>query len=347
MTALFKDAIKAATALARAGKPAEATRMLQEALSAQDIETAAPKRAKVLMPIGETIAKLRALKPARARPARRETADFPPLQYTGPAGSRPYRLYVPSVSARSLVIMLHGCGQDADDFAAGTRMNALADAHGLVVLYPQQVGAANQAACWNWFQPSDQGAGRGEPAIIAGMAEQAIAEHGIDRAKVFAAGLSAGGAMAAILGAAYPELFSAVGVHSGLPVGAASDVGSAFAAMQNGPVRGRRPAGAVRTIVFHGSADTTVHPANGGLVARDALTALGARGTEAIEEGRSAGGRSFTRRLVHDGQGRPAVEHWQVDGAGHAWSGGDRAGSFTDPSGPDASAEMVRFFLAD
>lgn len=351
MNAPLKDVVRAATELTRAGKPAEATRLLQQALRPHGSETPAAGPPRTRLPLGETIVRLRSLRPGKAGPAQRPAPAGDPRftqeSFAGPAGARPYKLYRPARPARAVVVMLHGCSQNPDDFAAGTGMNALAEAHGLVIVYPQQLAAANQAACWNWFQPSDQGPGRGEPAILAGIVEQARTRHAVAVDRVFVAGLSAGGAMAAILGTAYPELISAVGVHSGLPVGAASDVASAFAAMRNGPPGHRRPAGAVRTIVFHGSADTTVHPVNGAQVARDALAALGAVGTEATISGRAPGGRGFTRRVVHDRDGRPAVEHWQIDGAGHAWSGGDGAGSFTDPAGPDASAEMVRFFLAD
>jgi poly(hydroxyalkanoate) depolymerase family esterase len=225
--------------------------------------------------------------------------------------------------------MLHGCTQDADDFARGTGMNAVAERHGLIVAYPEQGRAENPQACWNWFRPSDQVSGRGEPEVLAGLARALTAEFGTDPARVFAAGLSAGGAMAAILGVTHPEVFRAVGVHSGLPHGAAKDVLSAFAAM-----RGEAGAGTVPTvpvIVFHGSADATVAPVNGARLFRAAGDTIEARGT--------TGGRSWTR------QQSVSAEHWLIDGAGHAWSGGSTEGSYADAAGPDASAEMVRFFL--
>ncbi len=279
-------------------------------------------------------------------------------RFDSPAGTRDYLLYLPAAARPSgLVVMLHGCTQTAADFAAGTAMNHQADRHGFAVLYPAQSRAANQSACWNWFLPRDQQAGKGEPAIIAAMAREAAARHGIALERLFVAGLSAGGAMAAILGAAYPELFRAVGVHSGLPAGAAHDLESALAAMKRGaatasgpsaaarPAAGRTP---LRTIVFHGRQDRTVHPANGREVAAVAAAAFPDGALAARQEsGRSEGGRSFVRTVHADARGVSMVELWEVQGAGHAWSGGDRSGSHTDPLGPDASAAMAAFFLAD
>jgi poly(hydroxyalkanoate) depolymerase family esterase len=282
-------------------------------------------------------------------------------RFTAAAGSRDYLLYLPPQAASAgplpLVVMLHGCTQTPADFAAGTAMNELADRHGFVVLYPAQSKAANHSACWNWFEPRDQRAGDGEPSILAGMVRYVIDRHPIAPEQVFVAGLSAGGAMAAILGAAYPELFSAVAVHSGLPAGAAHDLQSALAAMKRGAspqsagggrlrsdAAARRP---VRTIVFHGRQDRTVHPANGKQVVEAALAAFPEDALSARQEsGRSPGGRSFVRTVHADGRGLPMVEQWEVQGAGHAWSGGRPSGSHTDKAGPDASAAMAAFFLA-
>jgi poly(hydroxyalkanoate) depolymerase family esterase len=280
--------------------------------------------------------------------------------FAAPAGRRDYLLYLPQGAAGtanlSLVVMLHGCTQTPADFAAGTAMNAQADQHGLVVLYPAQSKTANQSACWNWFSPRDQRAGQGEPSIIAGMVREIIARYGIAEDRVYVAGLSAGGAMAAILADAYPELFAAVAVHSGLPSGAAHDLPSALSAMKRGalpdaPASGGSSAASarkpVRTIVFHGRQDRTVHPSNARQVVQAALNAFApAALTSRQEAGRSPGGRSYTRTVHVDATGMPMVEQWEVQGAGHAWSGGNSAGSYTDPIGPDASAAIVSFFKA-
>ena len=280
-----------------------------------------------------------------------EGAQFTTRSFACPAGSRSYRLYVPASAAEKplgLVVMLHGCKQNPDDFATGTAMNAVAEAHGLLVAYPHQTNAANASSCWNWFNPADQKRDAGEPAIIAGITRELMAEFGLERDAVFIAGLSAGGAMAAIMAETYPDLYAAVGIHSGLATGSASDVMSAFAAMrgQGGKTSSsRRPARsgpAVRTILFQGSADGTVHPSNADRILTAACGSAGGRQERARM---TAGGRSVERTIVMDSDGAAAVESWRIEGAGHAWSGGDAKGSFTDATGPDASAEMVRFFL--
>lgn len=273
------------------------------------------------------------------------------------AGSLHYKLYVPPGAAggpRPLVLMLHGCTQDPDDFAAGTAMNELAREQGFCVLYPAQSQHANPQRCWNWFKHNHQQRGRGEPALLAGLTRAVMGLHAIDPARVYAAGLSAGGAMAAILGQSYPELFAAVGVHSGLPPGAANDVNSAFAAMREGPPDAPPPAqplrGAARpskagapvpTIVFHGDRDMTVHPRNGRRVTEEAV---GTHAMLQVEHGRAAHGRRYTRTLYRSAAGQPLAEHWELHGAGHAWAGGSPRGSYTDAQGPDASREMWRFF---
>jgi poly(hydroxyalkanoate) depolymerase family esterase len=282
-------------------------------------------------------------------------AEFRAETHEGRSGSRAFRRYVPA-SARDgvegVVLMLHGCTQTPEDFARGTGMNALAEAHRLVILYPHQARGANAQSCWNWFSTGDQRRDRGEPEILAGMVRRAMADHDVPADRVFVAGLSAGAAMAVILGETYPDLFAAVGAHSGLPFGAARDVPSAFAAMAGevvpAPAR-TRAAGAAqtraqRTIVIHGDQDRTVHPRNGAEIARRAGSVPGATLIETVDTGQ-AGGRAYECTRTRDETGRVLAEHWVVSGLGHAWSGGDRAGSYADPAGPVASAEMIRFFL--
>jgi poly(hydroxyalkanoate) depolymerase family esterase len=273
--------------------------------------------------------------------------------YTSHAGGRPYRLYIPAHDAPrsfALIVMLHGCAQTSDDFAAGTRMNSLADAHRFFVLYPEQTQAANGSRCWNWFTRSDDPLTRGEAAIIAGMTRRIMGRYRIDPRRVYVAGLSAGGAMAAVLAATHPALYAAVGIHSGLANGSAHDVASAFAAMQGLPAAQGSDAGVgpppQPVIVFHGDRDTTVHPRNGQQVMSQSV-GHGATASAAatIERGRVSDGHAYTRTVHRDAAGRSALEHWLVHGAGHAWSGGSPSGSFTDPDGPDAAREMIRFFF--
>lgn len=306
--------------------------------------------------------------PPRARPSSPPSplaapdvarGGFRASSFTHPAGRRAYRLFAPpggSSGTRALLVMLHGCKQDAADFAAGTQMNEQARARGWVVLYPEQSRSANGLGCWNWFRAGHQRRGLGEPALLAGMVCHVVATEGIDAQRVYVAGLSAGGAMAATLASTYPELFAAVGIHSGLPYAAAHDAMSAFQAMRAGPVATLQAAPAragLPTIVFHGDLDDTVHPDNGEALVAGARPALPS-GTEGapthswtrVERGHVPGGHAYTRTVHTAPDGRIHAEHWLVHGAGHAWCGGSRAGSYTDPAGPDASAEMLRFFAA-
>lgn len=277
-------------------------------------------------------------------------AEFRHETFTCEAGSRTYRTYIPASAAQGVtgvIMMLHGCTQTPEDFAAGTGMNALAEEHRLVIVYPKQARGDNAQSCWNWFSRGDQQRGRGEPAILAGIAAKVCATHRIGREETFVAGLSAGAAMAVILGEAYGDVFAAVGAHSGLPAGAAKDVASAFAAMAgNGsePTHQMQIQGRVRTIVFHGTADTTVHHSNGDLIARRAIRVNAPQSIDASSVAEIAG-RRFTRTISSDLEGTAIVEHWAIEGQGHVWSGGQIAGSYTDPEGPNASAEMIRFFL--
>ncbi len=293
---------------------------------------------------------------------------FVAREFSNHAGKRTYKLYVPARTADApmpLLVMLHGCTQSAEDFAAGTRMNRLADRYGFLVVYPEQAASSNLSKCWNWFKAQDQRRDAGEPALIAGIVLDLAQRSDVDVRRVFVAGLSAGAAMAVILGETYPELFAAVGAHSGLPYASAHDIASAMAAMKGGrtgmagleplPVAAaqarRQAASAVPTIVFHGDRDHTVQASNAAEIIRQAHQAHAAGAgapalTTRTEQATAAGGRRYSRTVHTDASGQPRIECWTLHGAGHAWSGGDTSGSYTDADGPDASMEMVRFFLA-
>jgi poly(hydroxyalkanoate) depolymerase family esterase len=274
--------------------------------------------------------------------------------YSNAAGQRRYQLYIPSGYTGKplpLIVMLHGCTQDADDFATGTRMNVLAEKHDCFVVYPIQSSGSNTSKCWNWYKPGDQEQDRGEPSIIAGITRDIMAHYEIDPARVYVAGLSAGGAMANVMIHTYPDLYAAAGIHSGLPYRCAQDLSSALGAMKHGHRTNQwgfanntpdSPASLRPIIVFHSDADTTVHPSNG----HELASTLDARKTVAVAIAPTQpGGRASTRYRITGANGVKA-EYWVVHGAPHAWSGGSPRGSYTDEEGPDASAEMLRFFLA-
>ena len=267
--------------------------------------------------------------------------------FTCTAGSRSFRTYVPASAAKGatgVVVMLHGCTQTPEDFATGTGMNRLAEEHHFIVVYPAQSRRDNTQSCWNWFSRGDQRRDAGEPAILAGMVQQVCATHGVARDRTFVAGLSAGAAMAVILGETYPDVFAGVGAHSGLAYGAAKDVPSAFAAMAGPTGASVQTKSQVPTIVFHGTSDSTVHPSNGEAVARQVKGAGPGQTLETVEQG-EADGRAYSVLRCLAASGEPTLEHWSVSGLGHAWSGGQVGGSYADPKGPDASAEMIRFFF--
>jgi poly(hydroxyalkanoate) depolymerase family esterase len=296
-----------------------------------------------------------------------ESGRFVARSFSNAAGTRLYKLYMPTgvdpaTQMMPMVLMLHGCTQTPDDFAAGTQMNALADKHGFLVVYPAQPAKANGMRCWNWFRAGDQARDGGEPSLLAGITREVASEYNVDPRRIFVAGMSAGAAMAVVLGATYPDLFAAVGAHSGLPYRSAHDVGSALGAMNgahlratgadgheplpdaSGLVSGRR----TPTIVFHGDQDHTVNARNGSAIAAAAVAMTASAGALDMTEhaGQTPSGRTYTRRTYTDPANRSTVEHWLLHGAGHAWSGGSAEGSYTDPMGPDASAEMIRFFYA-
>jgi poly(hydroxyalkanoate) depolymerase family esterase len=306
------DPMTEATRLTRAGRLTEATALIQRTLGRQP----GPG------PAG----------PTPAGPGRPETPAGVRLldgSYRNAAGSRSYRLYVPSGytgQAVPLVVMLHGCTQTADDFAAGTRMNELAERDTFLVAYPEQAPKANGQRCWNWFLPAHQRRDAGEPSLLAGITRQVMTTHQVEPGRVFVA----------VLAATYPDLYAAAGIHSGLVHGAAQDVPSAYAVMRAGPpAETRAPGTSIPLIVFQGGRDTTVAPANAAALLRPWS------GTSP----EASTGPGWTRRVYRDADGRVVAEWWSVDGLGHAWSGGSPEGSFTDPAGPDASAELVRFFL--
>ncbi|HYE40116.1 MAG TPA: PHB depolymerase family esterase [Ramlibacter sp.] len=358
----FLELMQQATRLTQAGDPRGAAAIIQAALRQGGGESSAPTSRPATPPPflqGLVIdVDAREVRPEREAPIDADPlpdapapaargAEFIAGSHAAAGSERSYRLFVPpGAGTRPLpmVVMLHGCTQTAEDFAAGTAMNELAREQGFFVLYPQQSAKANPQRCWNWFKHSHQKRGRGEPALLASMVREVTARHGIDPKRVYVAGLSAGGAMAAILGEAYPELFAAVGVHSGLAAGCAADLPGALAAMKGSTSKTRgAPASRMPTIVFHGDADSTVHPDN----AQAVIAACAGADLTAEEESVShKGRRRATRRVYRSAQGQVVAEHWVVHGASHAWSGGRASGSYTDARGPDASAEMLRFFWA-
>ncbi|MEO8924320.1 MAG: PHB depolymerase family esterase [Caldimonas sp.] len=356
----------ATTGLTRRGQLTQATQAIQQALARQ-----------------ATIVERRPFAPVVATATPASTGRFPASSFTDASGTRSFKLFEPAGfegQTLPLVVMLHGCTQSPDDFAAGTRMNALAQERGLFVLYPEQAPRSNAHKCWNWFVPGDQRRGHGEPALLAGMTRHIVDTHRIDASRVYVAGLSAGGAMAAILAREYPDVFAAAGVHSGLAPGAAHDVASAFAAMHSGasspagawaglgsmPARtplagwpsvappaandkaGADAAQGAPLIVFHGDADATVNALNGAHVVDAALGPTAWNATRDATTGAQEGSRAFSRVVYRDTDGArespSRAEHWLVHGAAHAWSGGDASGSFTESAGPDATREMLRFF---
>ncbi|MBL1258542.1 PHB depolymerase family esterase [Methylocystis sp. Sn-Cys] len=388
MGSFLGDTMKKAMRLVRDQSPAEATRMLLHGLTGEPPlpatqpapqEPAARTAPRIdppvdaapggatfarglRMPLGETLERLssgdlpnlglgaEALAKLGKRPRVHvpDGASYLSRTFACQAGTRPYKVYVPSKmrGGAPLVVMLHGCTQNSDDFAAGTRMNSLAEEHGFIVAYPEQPMTANQLGCWNWFNQQHQIRGSGEPSIIAGLTRALILEMGVDQERVFVAGLSAGGAMAEVMSVTYPDLYAGAGIHSGLAYGVATDQASAFVAMsgkfaQHG---GRQARDRARTIIFHGASDRKVHPTNAERILAEAQAGVSHGHQETLRRG-VANGLEFNHTVVADVNGLPQLEYWAIEGLGHAWSGGAPEGSHTEQRGPNASREMVRFFL--
>ena len=382
----FLQSMRQATRLTGVGKLMDATRLIQRVLGgsrlapsdtrpaarrestaandpvvstpARPVAADAPPQVIILPPAAPATPDAADLLTKTPQTVPQRPASFTKHAFVFGGDTYPYRLYVPSspgagapfdVEPMPLVVLLHGCKQDALDFSNGTAMNALAEQHRVMVLYPEQIISANAMRCWNWFEPAHQQAERGEPGMIAALTQKVVQQRGADPARVYIAGLSAGGAMAAVVSSLHPDVFAAVGVHSGLAAGAARDVLSAFGAMRSGAKGGA--AAVVPTIVFHGTADETVHPVNGEHITDAALAALQAAGVQLVKT-QSTGGQGAastdtkTERVVYSTvDGKPLIENWRIDEGPHAWSGGDAAGSYTDPDGPSASAAMLAFFL--
>ena len=385
-----------ATALTRQGKLKEATLAIQEALSkspsrSQTIPDSGIHKAlpfaltagrrpvdkntseQVTAPAQEYVPKRHvteeisyASQQHGARQADREhdpKTGFLAGEFTHEGLSIPYRLFIPTVVAQRpmpLLVLLHGCTQDATDFATGTAMNAIAQEKGIAVLYPSQTARSNVNKCWNWFEPAHQRRGAGEPAALSALTRQICSSYACNPKQVFVAGMSAGGAMAVVLGEQYPELYSAVGVHSGLPSGVASNVMQAMSAMNGGsdsmvrpphtaPIQLRDATAPSRVqpfIIFHGDQDATVSSANAqGIIENCLMRAEDLAGPFVSKSLPAAGGGTATVTTYSNSEQEIVCEYWRIHAAGHRWSGGNPAGSHTDATGPNASAEMIRFFL--
>ncbi|HET7464626.1 MAG TPA: PHB depolymerase family esterase [Longimicrobium sp.] len=295
--------------------------------------------------------------PAAQTAAAEPAGTFEWHTWTGPEGSRRYRLFVPAGLDASkpapLVVMLHGCTQDPDDFARGTRFDHAAADAGVIVAWPEQTAEHQQLKCWSWYEPAHQAARAGEPAMIAGITREVMASHAIDPRRVYIAGVSAGAAMAVNTAAAYPELYAAIGAHSGIPYRAASDVAHAWAVMRTGTsdpailayaLQDALGGRAIPLIAFHGGADPVVSPVNSRQLAAQWAGVLKLHSL--APERTTEGGLAVERTVWPGADGKPMVELRIVDGLTHAWSGGSKDGTYTDPRGPDATRIILDFLLA-
>jgi poly(hydroxyalkanoate) depolymerase family esterase len=297
-------------------------------------------------------------------------------------GSRKFKLWVPVTIETSsqnervwpLVMLLHGCTHGAQDMAAISGMNEVAATNQFLVVYPEQVRRANLMKCWNWFRPKHQARDAGEPSILAAVVDQVRSTHNVDAGRIYVAGVSAGGAMASILAATYPDIFAALAVFAGAEFKAATSTSEAFAAMKHGgpdPLRqGQLAFETMRSgltfkdrrrmplIVFHGTADTRVNPVNAdqaiaqwGKTNESLSAAHGESGfalTEKVIDGRMPNhvpdGYVYQRHIYLEADARPLMEKWLIQGLGHAWCGSPKPSRYGDPKGPNASAEIWRFF---
>ena len=285
----------------------------------------------------------------------------------GDIGERRYRLFIPGTAAnadqKALVVMLHGCDQSASDFATVTGMDAIARREKFAVVYPEQAASKNARGCWNWFSVAEQSRAGDEALFVLDVIDEAAQLTAIDEARVFAAGLSAGAALAVILGSCYPERFKAIGAHSGLAFKAASTAATAAWIMAAGPAYSGDASAegakicagkmlASSAIIIHGDADATVHPAHGSRI-YDQFRALAdwaddaARNNSVSPNESSVGsdGKSYERVVTKKGDGA-IVEHISVQGLAHAWSGGKSGFAYSDPEGPSASEMLWAFFAA-
>ena len=293
--------------------------------------------------------------------------------YSSPAGNLPYVVYTPlnyrAGTPVPLLIMLHGCTQSAADFAAGTQMNLVAEEHNFIVVYPQQVRKNNSLYCWNWFDLANQSRDHGEPAMIVGIVQdilQNTAQWTIDTARIYVAGISAGAAMSVILGATYPDIFAAIGIHSGFEYQALkSHRGALTISKRRGPDPLQQGLAAyeamgsyariVPTIVFHGTKDTVINITNGDQVVQQWMQTdmLASHDTYVADFNAPATattykiptGYAYTVYTWQNSRGKTIQEYWKVNGLGHAWSGGNSSGSYTDSRGPSASEALYAFFM--
>ena len=297
------------------------------------------------------------------------TGRFVDGVFTSEAGARRWRLWIPGAydgrTRLPLVVLLHGCTQDPDDIARGTRVTELADKLNLLVLLPEQPETANPKKCWTWYDAAHQRRDAGEPSLIAGMTRQTLGDWAVDSQRVYITGISAGAAMASVMAIAYADVFAAAGLHSGIPYRAAANVMEGVAAMTRGasdPVQlattamadmGPR-ARAIPAIIVQGLADAVVKPVNAehtrdmwltmnALVRRDAAPAV----RPTAEQRSEAGGLGVITSCYPSRQVTTGCEVTTVfvEGLGHAWSGGSKAGTFTDERGPDATDVILKFLL--